>query len=94
MNIMVKYWIIYGIAKLKTKVLEMQYAKEFFEEVKWYKYLVVESTFSQMQHYNDTGDKGTDPNHAEPGDDDVLAGEDDQLGVPLVRLVSRVGDHI
>ena len=47
-----------------------------------------------MQHYDDTADKDTDPNHAEAGDDNVFAGEDDQLGVPLVRLVSRVGDHI
>ena len=67
---------------------------ELYKEVKIFKNLVVKSTFSQMQHYDDTADKGTDPNHAEPSDDNVFAGEDDQLGVPLVRLVSWIGDHI
>ena len=67
---------------------------ELFKAVNIFKYLVVKSTFSQMQHYDDTADKGTDPDHAEASDDNVFAGEDDQLGVPLVRLVSWIGDHI
>ena len=57
-------------------------------------YLVVQPPFSKMEGDNNTADKGADPNHTQAGDDDVLAGEDDQLGIPLIRLVSRVGDHV